>query len=390
MGWPSDGALPPILSSDGLIEPNEKSGSTMAPSVIGSSSVKSAVSLCSIGRHILILHEFPSQELEELWRKFLTTLRCPAHYDAPEYFLEPYWSGQQPFAILALNGGAVIGVATGLHIKGAVACGIAERPQVQVEEGSAQVASELLSEGLIREAERAPLITVYSWSSTLLPGLLQRGFGRRDQKGVFTLDLQLGADRLFKQFHSSRRRNIRCAIRSGIEVTESKTYDDVVAYWNVYSAWRQTERKVIRHNRTFDMWNKVNAMRANHRRFLAWYQGKLIAASAIRFHVGGLVESANNCSLDEFHHLHPNDLLTWKTIQWACENGFRRYSCGSADAFHCRSGGVIEPICRYRLDRTFFHRYDLHEQLRANARLVVHKVQDGMRETIGKLARMRF
>jgi hypothetical protein len=341
------------------------------------------------GRHFLILHEFPSSEVEELWRRFLTRIGCPAHYDAPEYFLEPYWSGQQPFAILALNEGALIGVVTGLHIEGTVVCGLAERPQVQVEEACAQLASELLCEGLIREAERAPLITVYSWCSTPLPGFLQRGFGRRDLEGVVALDLQIGADRLFEQFHSSRRRNIRSAARAGIEVTTCETAEDVVAYWDIYSAWRQTKRKVIHHNRTFEMWERVNAMRNNHRRFLAWYQGKLIAASALRFHPGGLVENANNCSLDEYLHLHPNDLLTWKTIQWACENGFKRYSCGSAAVFHRRSGGTIESTCRYRLDQTLLRRYDFQEKIRANARLVVQKMPERMQKTVEKLARMK-
>jgi Acetyltransferase (GNAT) domain len=342
----------------------------------------------NVTRHFQILHEFPSSGVEKLWREFLKRASCPAHYDSPAYFLEPYWSGQQPFAILAFDRDAVIGVATGLHLDGKVACGLPERPQVQVDEASAQVASQLLAEGLIREAGRAPLVGAFSWSSTPLLGFLQRGFGRRDMEGVVTLDLRLGADTLFKQFHSSRRRNIRWAIKAGIEVTESKTHENVLAYWNVYSAWRQTERKVIRHNRTFEMWEKVNGMRTNHRRFLAWYDGKVIAASGLRFHSGGLVESANNCSLDAYLHLHPNDLLTWRTIQWACENGFTKYSCGSADEFHRRSGGVIEGICRYRLDRTFLHRYDVQESLRAKARFIVRKAPHRVRETIENLTRM--
>lgn len=339
-------------------------------------------------RHFLILHEFPSSDVEELWRKFIARVRCPAHYDTAEYFLEPYWTGQQPFAIVALDRGAVIGVATGLHIDGKIACGLAQRPQIQVEEASALVASELLAEGLIREAGGSPLVTVFSWGNIRLPGLVERGFICRDLQGIVTLDLQGGADALFKQFHSSRRRNIRWAIRAGVEVTECTTYEDMIAYWNVYSAWRQTDRKVIHHNRTFEMWEKVNAMRTNHRRFLARYNGKVIAASGLRFQYGGLVESANNCSLDEYLRLYPNDLLTWKTIQWACEHGFARYSAGSADTFHRRSGGVIEPIYRYRLDRTFFRRYDLQESLRAKARLLLRKIPGRMRETIATVAQM--
>src|SRR5579875_1811583 len=33
----------------------------------------------------LILHEFPSREIEAKWREFLEDVECPAHFNAPEY-----------------------------------------------------------------------------------------------------------------------------------------------------------------------------------------------------------------------------------------------------------------------------------------------------------------
>jgi len=95
----------------------------------------------------------------------------------------------------------------------------------------------------------------------------------------------------------------------------------------------------VDHSRTFDMIETAHRLRSNHRRFLARWNGKVIAATGLRFYSGGMVDYANNCSLDEFLQLHPNDLLAWKTIQWACENGFTKYCCGSADSFFRRLGG---------------------------------------------------
>src|SRR5215475_8540008 len=328
----------------------------------------------------LILHDYPSPEVDKLWREFLNRVDCPSHYDAPEYFLEPYWIGKRPFAVLAIdNSGRVIGVLTGLHLRGRVVCGLPARPQIRTDDtSSAILASDRLAEGLLQEAGREKLIAVFAWSGLSLPGFQRRGFLCREFAGDIVLDLRMGTDNLFKQLHESRRRNIRNAIRNGVEVSEATTPEDTAAYWRVYSAWRRTARKVIRHDHSFARIERVHSLRANHRRFLARYNGQVIAATGIRFLKGGLVEYANNCSLNEFMHLRPNDLLMWRTVQWACEQGFPKYSMGGADSFHRRSGGTVVPVCRYRLDRTFLHRHDFKESIRARARLFLEKAPAGM------------
>jgi hypothetical protein len=334
----------------------------------------------------IVLHDYPPPELERLWREFLSRIDSPAHYEAPEYFLEPYWAGKRPFAVLALDRDRVIGTLTGLHLGGRIVCGVPSRPQIRIDGADDPLlASEKLVEGLFHEARREPLITVFSWKWLPLPGFEQRGFLRRELEGDVVLDLSIGTDRVFKQFHQSRRRNIRLAIRHGIEVREATTSDDTAAYWQLYSAWRSTERKVIRHKHTLATIETIHGMRTNHRRFLARYKGQVIAATGLRFLSGGLVENANNCSLDEFLHLHPNDLLTWRTIEWACENGFSKYSMGGAHPFHRRSGGNLVPICRYRLDRSFLHRHDLKESLSAKARFFFDRAPEGVGHIIRNL-----
>ena len=294
--------------------------------------------------------------------------------------------GKRRFAVLAFDHDRVVGVLTGLHLKNCVECGLPSRPQIRTDGATdALLATERLAEGLLQEAGREKLITVFSWSTFPLPGFQRRGFLRRELEGDVILDLPMGPDELFKQFHQSRRRNIRHASRNGIQVSEATTPEDTAAYWQVYCAWRKTGRKSIQHNHSLATIGKIHSMRANHRRFLARYKGKVIAATGLRFLSGGLVENANNCSLDEFLHLHPNDLLTWKTIEWACEQGFQKYSFGGAHPFHLRSGGTLVSICRYRLDRTFLHRHNLKESVSAKARSFFNKMPKGLRQIIRKL-----
>jgi hypothetical protein len=360
----------PAYHNFGLKAAHEEYASTLLPS----------------GESFIVLHDYPPPRVEMLWRQFLGRIDCPAHYDAPEFFLEPYWAQKGPFAVLAIDSGRVIGVLTGLHLKGSVESGVASRPQIRTDDAAdAFLAADLLAQGLLQEAGREKLITVFSWSWLPLPAFERRGFLRCDLEGDVVLDLCMGADALFKQFNESRRRNIRLAIKNEIDVSEATTPEDTQAYWRVYSTWRQTERKSIRHNQSFATIEKVHSMRENHRRFLARYKGQVIAATGLRFLSRGLVEYSNNCSLDEFMYLRPNDLLFWRTIQWACEHGFSKYCLGGASPFHRRSGGTVVPIYRYRLDRTFLHREDLKDKLLANARILRSEMGQRVRGLLGKM-----
>ena len=334
-------------------------------------------------RRFVISHGSLSAELEALWRQHLERADYPAHYNAPEFFSEPYWDGLRPFAILALEQGRVAGVVTGLHVGNQIVCGEQSRPQICIDKNADRLAAtNTLVEGLTREAGYCKLITLFSWGWTPLPGFEQQGYRRRELEGSVVLDLRLGAAALFKNFHENRKRNIRAAVRNGIEVCEETTAEDLAAYWEVYSAWRNTDRKAIRHNRSFAALEKIHSMRGNHRRFLARYKGRVIAATGVRFFPGGLIEYANNCSLDEFLHLRPNDLLIWETIQWACEKGFSRYALGGAHPFLKKSGGTVVPIYRYRLDRTFLQRHDLKDGTTSIARRMFYSMPTPIKNTI--------
>jgi CelD/BcsL family acetyltransferase involved in cellulose biosynthesis len=110
-------------------------------------------------------------------------------------------------------------------------------------------------------------------------------------------------------------------------------------------------------------------------------------ASGIRFCPGGVVEYANNCSLDEFMKLSPNDLLFWRTIEWACQHGFKRYTMGGAHPFLRKWGGTVVPVGRDRLDRTIFRRYDMKENLADEARKLLRRMPPSWKERMRKFIR---
>lgn len=339
-----------------------------------------------------ILHQFPDASIEPLWRDLLSRIEIPSHYDAPEYFLEPHWTGKKPFAILALDNERTVAVLTGVHDGEQVVSGLSSRPQIAVDfQADVPTALETLAQGLLKEAGKSKLLTIHSWPSLELSSFAARGFRRRQLQGNVVLDLTLGSDALFLQFSKDRRRNIRYAEKQGITVRVATNRDHFLRAYEVYLAWHDGERKALTgERRTFENFENAQLLTRNRRLFLAEYEGKVIAINMFRFYEGGLFESAANYSLEQFLHLKPNDLLQWKGIEWACAHGLRRHSLGGAHPFLTRFGGTVIPVIRYRMDRSLLRKHDLREAVVRIARTKLGQmppgVQEKVRRALGKKA----
>lgn len=309
------------------------------------------------------LHEFPNPSVEHAWREGLRRVKLPAHYNSPEYFREPFWEGKRPFAVLAFDGETVVGVLTGLHERGEVWCGQPARPQICTAEGTdIDRVADSLARGLIEEAGPAKLVSVFSWAPLRYLGAY--GFRLRRLEGDVVLDLSVGAEALFKNFHENRRRNTRSAIRHDVEVHPLATPEDVRAYYDVYQQWRRTPRKEIEWEEVpFESFQRALALTANRKVFLARHNGRIIAGINLRMYSGGLLEFAAGHAIEEHVRLRPNDLLHWRAIEWACSEGFAAYCLGGAHTFLRRFGGTVVPVYRHRLDRTFLRSVDLRESL---------------------------
>jgi hypothetical protein len=339
------------------------------------------------GRGFVILHDFPSSEMDRAWRDCLRGVEFPAHYNSPKFFQEPYWAGKSPFAILAMDRGLVTGVLTGLHEGNQVISGLQSRPQICVDaRADSRVALDGLARGLLAEAGSAKMITVYSWSWLALDTFRLFGFRPRQLEGNVILDLTKGSEALFKEFADDRRRNIRYAIQHGVEVYQAATTEDFLAYYDIYVDWCIKKGRDI-----FPLELEEKAFRlttGNRRLFLARISGKIIAGNIFRFFPCGMFESARNNSLTEFMKFKPNDLLQWRGIEWACKEGLGRHSLGGSHFFLKRFGGTVVPICRYRLDRASFRYHDRLETALDGARTILHifpkNIQKKVRRFLGK------
>jgi hypothetical protein len=311
-----------------------------------------------------ILHSYPDDtRVIDRWREFLTRADFAAHYVSPEFFREPFFRDKHPFVILAWQGDRIVAALSGIHEGQQLTCGLMSRPQISLDNTADLAAvSDALVTGLLNEAGSEKLITVYSWIP--LDTLSTYGYRCKQEEGVVMLDLTKGPDELFKQFAQSRRTDIRNAIKRGMEVVIAETHEEFKAYYEIYADWCR-RKKITPHS--FAVIEEASNL-PNRRVFLVRYEGNFIAATIIRLYPGTMIEYAANSSLDGFLKFRPNDLLQWRIVEWACAEGYRRYSLGGAHLFARRMGGAIVPVYRYRADRTLLHRYELKEALAQSSR----------------------
>jgi len=203
-------------------------------------------------------------------------------------------------------------------------------------------------------------------------------------EGNVVIELGDGPKALFSALDRKRRANIRLANRNGLSLRQAATPEDLEEFYRVYLSWRQTKRKKIE-GEPID--RAVFEYRMQHpeffRIFLACLGGKIVACINLRFCPGGLVEYANNSSLERFLYLRPNDFLVWSAMEWACQQGFRRFSLGGSHQFLREFGGRIVPVWRYRVDRTLLRRHDLRDAGVNLGRAILRKVSRSARKTLG-------
>jgi hypothetical protein len=281
--------------------------------------------------------------------------------------------------VLALDGSRVVGVLTGLNQGKHIMCGLPSRPQICVDPTCDRNGFRELLSGLLVEARFAATVNIFTWGWMNLPLFKAHGFRTKTFPGNVVLDLKRGADTLFGQFRKDRRRNIRFAEKNGVEVSEATTPQDIADALEIYKAWHHTDRKMITHNRTPEQFQRAARLTSNRRVFVAKFSGKPIAMNIFRFYPGGLFESAANSSLDEFLYLKPNDLLQWRGIQWACKHGLALHSLGGSSDFLLRFGGSLVPTVRYRLDKTLFRKYDLHDRILESTHRTVQRLEPVLR-----------
>jgi len=310
-----------------------------------------------------IITNYPNIDLEKKWFDFMPTSTYPCHYTSPGFFNEPFWENRNPFAVLVFDKDKVSGVLTGLHTEKKIVSGLAVRPQVSIaKNGNQKAVAAALGEALFSMAKSSgdELVSVYC--SEQIEGFEELGFSVKKSGGSFQvmmLDLTAGKDKTFKGFSQTRRSDLRKAMRENkVRISQIENLEELEELHQIHLDW--CSRKQIEPD-DFETMKKVYLQKDSVRIFIAKHDGKIIAGSYFRYYPKALIEYAGNNSIPEYQRLRPNELLVWKSIEWACNNEIPLYSMGASHPFLQRFGGEPVSSYRYQLDCTFLKKHTKKE-----------------------------
>ncbi|MBP9664291.1 MAG: GNAT family N-acetyltransferase [Pyrinomonadaceae bacterium] len=329
----------------------------------------------------IVLTGTPEGEILALWNDFFANAVLPTHYVSPDFFCDPFAGHGRRFAVLVSIGDRVDAVATGTENGTAIRCGLGVRPQAVFRKNVDLAAVGAVLAGALKQGcLTADLIDLHSWGP--LDGLRSSGFAHKaasEGDRVIMLDLSKGPEQLFKEFSERRRTDLRKTMKSGdLVVKELETEAELADIYDLHCGW--TTRKGVVAD-PFESFRSV--LGSKYRKtFIAIHDGKVIAATFLRFCPGAVVEYAANNSLDGFQKLRPNELLGWRAIEWACSAGFTHFSLGASHPFLARFGGNVIASHRYRLDRTVLKVHVNRERLQNFARQASLSLPDGIRNRI--------
>lgn len=142
-----------------------------------------------------------------------------------------------------------------------------------------------------------------------------------------TLNLTLGVEQIFSRFNSNTRRNIRKAIREGVEVNIYRSLKAVNEYYRLHCMTRKRHGlppppraffiKIYEHIISKDLGRVV----------LASYRRRIIAGSVF-FNFGDKSLYKYGASEYTFQHLRASDLIMWEAIKCYAQKGYHSLCFG--------------------------------------------------------------
>ena len=171
------------------------------------------------------------------------------------------------------------------------------------------------------------------------------------------LDLAHNEKETLSNFRSSTRRNIKKAIREGVDVGIFNSLESVKDFCRLNCMTRKDHGLPPQPHGFFMKLYEYIISKKKGFVVLASYAKRIIAA-AVYLHFGDQAIYKYGASNRDYQHLRPNNLVMWQAIKWCVENGFRSLSFGRTEPENTgllqfkRGWGAGEKV-------TDYYKYDL-------------------------------
>jgi len=144
------------------------------------------------------------------------------------------------------------------------------------------------------------------------------------------LNLSQDEDKVFSNFRDSTKRNIKKAIREGVEINIYKSLESIKKFYQLNCITRKMHglppQPYCFFKKIYDFIISRNfgiVVLASHK--------KRAIAGAVFFHLGKKAIFKYGASSSAYLHLRPNNLVMWEGIKWYCKNGYKTLHFGRTE-----------------------------------------------------------
>jgi hypothetical protein len=207
------------------------------------------------------------------------------------------------------------------------------------------VLADLAARRVVRQGIRANPLHGHMYTENAPPGAIS--IARR----AHVLDLSGGVDVVWKGLSSSRRKTIRKAERSGVEVECESTGRLLPVFFELYARsearWAEQAHEPLalarfrtRFRDTLEKWQIIAAHAdGGFRQWVARHDGRPVASILVLFGVN-VHHTRGAMDKELASPVRANDLLYWHAIEAACATG--------AQAYHLGESGTSGPLSDYK------------------------------------------
>lgn len=147
------------------------------------------------------------------------------------------------------------------------------------------------------------------------------------------LDLRLDEDEIYSCFRDSTKRNIKKALREGVEVKICNTPEAVREFYRLHCVTRK------RHGlppQPYYFFQKIcdYVISKNYGIIVCAFHKRETIAAAVYFHFGNKAIFKYGASDNRYQLLRANNLVMWEAIRYYCNKAYERLSFGRTDLDH--------------------------------------------------------
>jgi len=155
-----------------------------------------------------------------------------------------------------------------------------------------------------------------------------------------------GLEDLWKNIDHNKRRNIKKAMKEEVEIYQSHDYEDLKKFYAMLEA-AQTRGGFSGYPLSWfkACWDIYP--RELSRVFLARWRDKVVSGVFTIIH-GDTIYGKGAGSFEEGWKARPNDIMHWKVMEWACENGYKKYHLGLVSEPPSIEGSASWGIWRWK------------------------------------------